>query len=43
MSEWNEDAESFLDAFRDDVEVDVDVDAAWARFEAEAMPTEPVS
>lgn len=43
MSEWNEDAESFLDAFRDDVEVDVDVDAAWARFEAEAMPIEPAA
>ncbi len=46
MSAWDEDTESFLDAFRADVDIDlaeVDVDAAWARFEVEATPARPVA
>lgn len=46
MSDWNEDTEPFLDAFREDVDIDLaeaDIDAAWARFEDEAVPSEPVA
>ncbi|MCR9160072.1 MAG: tetratricopeptide repeat protein [Nannocystaceae bacterium] len=42
MSEWNEETESFVDAFREDLASDLDVDAAWDRFAVESMGEQPV-
>lgn len=37
-SPWSDDAAAFVDAFREDVAVDLDVDTAWAQFEDVVRP-----